>query len=63
MKYRRDISPYMFSSDMAVNASLSLMKIHKRIRMVNPTHKPPSRYQARLKNKRAARRMKPGMVR
>lgn len=63
MKPRRDISPYMFSSDMAVNASLTLAKIRKRIRMVNPSYKQSSRYQARLKHKRAARRTKPGMVR
>lgn len=63
MKPRRDISPYTFSSDMAVNVSLSLAKIHKRIRMINPAYKPPSRYQARLKHKRAARRAKHGVVR
>lgn len=63
MKPRRDITPYMGSSDMSVNASLSLGKIYKRIRSINPASKPCSRYQIRLKNKRAARRIRPGVVR
>ena len=63
MKPRRDIMPYMFSPEVAVNVSLSIMKIRKRIRLVNPTYKPSSRYQAHLKNKRATRRVSPGMVR
>jgi len=56
MKPRRDITPYMGSSDMSTNASITLMKLHKRIRSIDPTYKPLSRYQARLKSKRAARR-------
>lgn len=63
MKQRRDIVPYFFSPDMAVNASLSLGKIRKRIRMINLPYKPSSRYQWRLQHKRAARRMKRGTVR
>lgn len=63
MKPRRDITPYWLSSDMTVNASLSIMKIRKRIRVVNPAYKPSSRYQARLQNRRAARRMRSGVVR
>jgi hypothetical protein len=64
MKPRRDISTYWFSSDMAVNASLTLAKVYKRIRMIDPAYKPSSRYQSRLKHKRAMRRCtKPGIVR
>lgn len=62
MKPRRDVYPY-FSPDKTVNVSLSLAKIFKRIRTVDPTYKPTSRYQARLKNKRAVRRLQPGLVR
>lgn len=58
MKPRRFISPYMGSSDISINASLTLLKVYKRIRMINPAYTPPSRYQARLKNKRAERRAK-----
>jgi hypothetical protein len=56
MKPRRDIAPYMGSSDINTNASLSLLKVFKRLRCITATYKPDSRYQARLKNKRAARR-------
>lgn len=63
MRQKPDVSPYMFSKDMSVNATLSLNKIRKRIRMANPAYKPTSRYQARLQNKRAARRIKHGIVR
>ncbi len=63
MKQRRDIVPHMHLADMTVNISLTLAKIRKRIRMINPNYKQGSRYQARLKHKRAARRTKPGMVR
>lgn len=63
MKPRRDITPYMGSADNSINASLTLGKLYKRIRLIDPTHKPSSRYQARLKNKLAARRMRPGVVR
>ena len=63
MKPRRDITPYMGSSDVSVNASLTLGKLYKRIRMIDPAHKPSSRYQARLKNKQAVRRMRLGVVR
>ena len=63
MRPRRDITPYMGSTDIGINASLSLAKLYKRIRMIDPTHKPGSRYQARLKHKQAARRMKRGIVR
>ena len=63
MKARRDITPYMGSTDMNINASLSLAKLYKRLRTINPAYKPSSRYQARLKNKLSARRMQPGVVR
>lgn len=63
MKPRRDVMPYMGSSDMSVNASLSMLKLYKRIRLIDPTRKPVSRYQARLKNKLAARRSRPGIAR
>lgn len=63
MKPRRDVAPYMGSSDMSVNASLSLGKLYKRIRSINPASKPTSRYRARLLNKQAARKMKRGIVR
>lgn len=63
MKPRRDVAPYMGSSDMGVNASLSLGKLYKRIRLINPASKPSSRYQIRLKNRQAARKMKHGTVR
>lgn len=63
MKPRRDITPYMGSSDMNINASLSLAKIFKRLRIIKPGYKPSSRYQMRLKNKLSARRMRPGVVR
>jgi len=63
MKPRRDVTPHMSNSDNGINASLSLAKLNKRIRMIDPTHKPGSRYQARLKHKLAARRMRPGVVR
>jgi len=64
MRPRRDVTPYMGSADDGINASLTLGKLYKRIRMyVKPGYKPGSRYQARLKNRLAARRMRPGMVR
>ena len=63
MKQKSDVSPYIFSKDMSVNTTLSMNKIRKRIRMINPAYKPTSRYQARLKNKRSARLLKLGIVR
>lgn len=63
MKQRRDITPYMGSPDMGVNASLSLLKIYKRVRMIAPAHKPASRYQTRLKSSQAARRARLHIVR
>lgn len=63
MKPRRFISPYMGSSDSSINASLTLLKVYKRIRAIDPEYKPTSRYQARLKNKRAERRAKLHIVR
>lgn len=56
MKPRRDITPYMCSSDSNINATITLLKVYKRIRTIDATHKPASRYQARLKSKQAARR-------
>jgi len=63
MKPRRDITPYMGSTDNGINATLTLMKVYKRLRTIDPTYKSASRYQARLKRKHAARRMKHGIVR
>lgn len=57
MKPRRDVTPYMSSADINVNASLSWRKLHKRIRSIDPTYKPSSLYRARLKNRLAARRL------
>jgi hypothetical protein len=53
----------MASSDNSINASLSLAKLYKRIRTINPAHKPGSLYQARLKSRQAACRMRSGVVR
>lgn len=55
MKPRRDITPHMGNSD-STNASLTLLKLYKRIRTIDPTYKPTSRYQAQLKHKQATRR-------
>lgn len=63
MKPRRDITPYMGSTDNGINATLTLLKVYKRLRTIDPAYKPASRYQARLKHKHAARRMKHGLVR
>jgi len=63
MRPLRDITPYMSSSDSGINASLTLLKLFKRLRTINPECRPATRYQARLKNKQAARRMKRGIVR
>ncbi|MFA6972596.1 MAG: hypothetical protein WC208_14530 [Gallionella sp.] len=63
MKPRRAITPHMTSSDMTINARLTIMKIHKRLREIDPAHKPASRYQARLMHKRAARRTRSSIVR
>jgi hypothetical protein len=46
----------MYSADNSINATLTLLKVFKRIRMIDATHKPASRYQARLKSKQATRR-------
>lgn len=63
MKPRRDITPYMASSDNRINASITLLKVYKRIRMIDATHKPASRYQVLLKSKQAARRASLHIVR
>lgn len=63
MKPIRDITPHMSNSDSGVNASLTLLKVFKRLRTISPAYKPSSRYQARLKHKQAALRMKHGIVR
>lgn len=57
MKPRRDLTPHMSNADNGINASLTLLKVYKRLRAIDPTYKPASRYQARLKNKQAARRL------
>ena len=62
MRPRRDIAPHI-SRDMTVNVSLTIAKLRNRIRLINPNYKPCSRYQAKIKHKRAARRIKPGIVR
>jgi hypothetical protein len=56
MKPRRDITPHMSSSDSGINASLTLLKVYKRLRTIDPTYKPSSRYQAKLKNRQATHR-------
>lgn len=63
MKPRRDIAPYIASTNMSVNASLSLGKLYKRIRTIDPACKPSSRYRTRLLNRQAARKLKRGIVR
>lgn len=63
MKPRRAISPYMASSDLNVNARITLMKLRNRIRQIDPTYKATSFYQTRLIHKRAARRARPNIVR
>lgn len=63
MRQKRDLSPYMGSSDDAINASLTWAKLFKRLRLINPSYKPSSRYQMRLKHRLAVRRMRPGVVR
>jgi hypothetical protein len=56
MKPKRDITPYMGSADINMNASISLLKIYKRLRTIDPSYTPPSRCKARLQNKQATRR-------
>lgn len=63
MKQRRFVTPYMGSRDINVNSSLSLLKVYKRIRTIDPEYKPGSRYQARLKSAQAERRFKLHIVR
>ena len=63
MKPRRDITPYMGSRDINVNASLSLLKVYKRLRSVDPAYKPGSICQARLKSKQSERRIRLHIVR
>jgi len=63
MKPRRDLVPYMASKNESVNASITILKLFKRIRTINPAYKPCSRYQARLANKQAARRTRLHIVR
>lgn len=63
MKPRRDITPYMNSAGSRTNATLTLLKLFKRIRTINPTQKPVSRYQSRLMHKQAAHSAKLHIVR
>jgi len=63
MKPRRDLTPYMGSTENGINATLSLLKVYKRLRTISPEYKPCSKYQARLKHRQAARRMKHGIKR
>jgi len=46
----------MSSADISTNASISLAKLYKRIRAIDPAYEPSSRFQVRMKNKRAALR-------
>lgn len=55
MKPLRPIVAYTGSTDMSINASLSRLKLYKRLRTCNPTYKPTSLYRARLRSRRAAR--------
>lgn len=63
MRPIRDITPHMSNSNNGINASLTLLKVFKRLRRISPAYKPSSRYQAQLKHKQATRRMKHGIVR
>ncbi len=63
MKPRRFISPHTSNADMSINASITLMRLHNRIRQIDPTYKHASLYQSRLMYKRSARRTRPGIVR
>jgi hypothetical protein len=63
MKPRRAITPHMSNPDESINRSITIMKIHKRLRSIRPSYKPCSLYQSRLMHKRAARRARPGIVR
>jgi|GEM_PF-5822195 len=56
MKQRPSVAPYMSSADISTNASISLAKLYKRIRAIDPAYEPSSRFQVRMKNKRAALR-------
>ncbi len=56
MRQRPPVAPYMSSAEISTNASISLGKLYKRIRAIDPAYEPPSRFQARLKSKRAALR-------
>lgn len=63
MKPRRDITPYIASADNSINASITLLKVYKRIRTIDAIYKPASRYQARIKSEQAARRASLHIVR
>ncbi|MCK9201722.1 MAG: hypothetical protein M0P59_01330 [Gallionella sp.] len=63
MRSIRPVSAYTGSTDISINASISWRKIQQRCRLLRPDYKPASRYQIRLKHKRAARRMQPDVVR
>lgn len=56
MKPTPHITPYLNSTDERTNASVSLMRLYKRLRRINATYKPDSLYRQRMKNKRALRR-------
>lgn len=63
MRPIRPVSAYTGSTDIGINASISWRKLQRRCRLLQPGYTPSSYYQMRLKHKRAARRMRPGMVR
>lgn len=63
MKPRPLVKPYIGSPDIDINASISLAKLFKRIRTIDPTYQPSSRYQMRLEHKRTERRLALHIVR
>lgn len=63
MKPRPSFKPYMSSADIGINASITLAKLFNQIRIIDPTYKPSSRFQMRLKHKRAVRRVRLPVIR
>lgn len=57
------IKAYAFSDDIGINASITMLRVNKRLRLRTPGYKPTSFYQKRIKNKRAARRFGTRIVR
>ena len=63
MKLNPNVTPYMFSNDERLNASLSLAKIYKRITTHDRKYRIKSRFQARLMNRLALHRHRLGTTR